>query len=132
MSPTRDGATPHDHPGQRTGPAPLLQWLGLGLAPAAFFAHLQGNYILVYSSCNRDAGRVVVHLAALAAVAVAALGLWCAWLAWVRSGADGPGERSGAVPRTRLLAASGLGVSALAALVLLAQLVASFVVPMCQ
>jgi hypothetical protein len=132
MSPTRDGATPHDHPGHRTGPAPLLQWLGLGVAPAAFFAHLQGNYMLVYWSCNRDAGRLAVHAAGTVAVAVAAAGLWCAWLAWIRSGADDPGEQPGSVPRTRLLAAAGLGVSSLATLLLIAQLVSSFIVPMCQ
>lgn len=130
--PTHDGATPHDHPGHRTGPAPVAQWLGLALAPAVFLAHLQANYMVVYWSCNRDMGRWLVHLVSIAALAIAAIGLWCAWLAWVRSGAEAPGEAPGPTPRTRMLAACGLGVSAVATLLLLAQLVSGFVVPMCQ
>ena len=130
--PTHDGAMQHDHPGHRTGPAPVAQWLGLGLAPAIFFVHLQTSYMLVYWSCNRDVGSILVHLASLAAVAGAGLGVWCAWLAWVRSGAEAPGEVAGPTPRTRLLAACGLGVSGITTLLLLAQLVSGFVVPMCQ
>jgi hypothetical protein len=132
MPPTWDGATPHDHPGHRTGPAPVAQWLGLGLAPAVFLAHLQANYMLVYWSCNEGMDRQFVHLASAVAVLLAGLGVWCAWLAWTRSGAESPGEASGPTPRTRLLAACGLGVSALATLLLLAQFVSGFVVPMCQ
>jgi hypothetical protein len=86
----------------------------------------------VLRDCGRDGGRLLVHLAALIAVAVAAAGVWAAWLTWVRAGGQKPGDGGEPVSRTRLLAASGLGVSALLVLILLAQFVAGFVVPRCQ
>jgi hypothetical protein len=132
MTPTSDGATPHDHPGHLEGPAPLAQWLGLLLAPAAFFVHLQTAYVLMLWACARGSGTLWIHVAGILAVVLGALGLWAAWLTWTRASGEEPGEGGGPVPRTRLLGAAGLGVSALMVLLIASQWLAVFLVPMCQ
>jgi len=125
--------------GHERGPAPRAQWVGLFLAPVTFFAHLQVGYVLVLWACTDGdpsgvlpAGRVALHVAGALSVALAALGVWAAWLAWVRAGATEPKDRGGPLERTRFLAATGLGVSAILTLLLLAQWAAVFVVPPCQ
>jgi hypothetical protein len=132
MTPTIDGRTPHDEPGHLTGPAPVAQWVGMFLAPVVFLLHLQGNYLLVLWACGRPMGALLVHLASALAVLLAAAGCWTAWVTWERAGGEEPGEGPGPVPRTRLLAASGMGFSAVVTLILLAQLVAGFFISPCQ
>ena len=132
MAPTHDGATPHDYRGHVAGPAPVAQWLGLGLAPAAFVAHLQGAYLLVLADCGRDGGFGWVQLSGLLAIVIAGLGVYAAWLTWARAGREQPRDDGGPVPRTRFMGLVGLGVSGLTTLILVAQLVSGFVVPRCQ
>jgi len=132
MVPTRDGATPHDYRGHLAGPAPLAQWIGLFLAPAAFFLHLQGGYLLVLNDCGRDGGAGLVHAAGIVALLLALVGVWAAWITWVRGGREQPSDSGDALGRTRLMAAFGLGVSAHLALVLAAQVVMGFTIPRCQ
>lgn len=127
-----EGNESHDYRGHERGPAPIAQWVGLLLAPLVFTVHLQTAYVLVQWACRRAAGMLPVHVAGAIAVALAAVGLWAAWIAWTRAGAEGPGDEGGPVARTRLLAATGLGMSGLLVLLLAAQLAAGFVVPACQ
>jgi hypothetical protein len=112
-------------------PAPVAQWVGLFLAPAAFAAHLQINYVLVRWACLRNAD-VWVHVVDVLAIALAALGTVVAWRAWARAGRDHPGEEGGALPRTRLLGVLGVGFSAMMTLVLIGQWVAAFFISTCQ
>lgn len=132
MTPTKDGATPHDFRGHLAGPAPFVQWVGLLLAPLAFAVHLQGAYLLVLADCGREGGAWRVHAASVVAVIVAAVGVWAAWVSWLRSGSRSPADEGTPAARTRLVAASGLGMSAILVLILIAQVVAGFIVPRCQ
>ena len=132
MSDRRDPAAPHDHRDNALSPAPRAQWLGLLLAPLAFLAHLQANYLLVQWSCHRGRSHAWVHVAAAAAIALAAAGFMAAWQTWTRSRTDEPSDAGSIAARSRLIGLSGLGLSAIMVLVLAAQLVASFVVPRCQ
>lgn len=132
MAPTTDPTTPNDVRGHLAGPAPVLQWVGLFLAPAIFAIHLQGAYLLVLTDCGRSGGAWLVHLAGIAATLIAAAGTAAAWLTWIRAGAQQPGEEGTPTARTRLLAATGGGFSAVVTLILLAQTIAGFVVPRCQ
>ena len=132
MTPTSDPASPSDHRGHRAGPAPVAQWVGLGLAPATFVVHLQVGYLLVLWACGNRAHELWIHVAGVLSVVLAAVGTWAAWLAWVKAGAEAPGEGPGPVPRTRLLAVSGLGMSALLTLLLLAQWVTAFFLSPCH
>lgn len=132
MAPTHDGATPHDFRGHLAGPAPVAQWVGLLLSPAAFAAHLQGAYILVLSDCGRDGGFGWVQLSGILAVVISALGTCAAWLTWVRSSNGSSGDTGDPAQRTRFMGLVGMGTSGLLTFILLAQLVSGFVIPRCQ
>lgn len=132
MTPTLDPTTPNDHQGHRVGPAPVAMWVGLLLAPAAFFVHLQGAYLLVLRDCGRDGGRWLVHGAGLLAVLLAAAGVWAAWLTWVTAGRTSPSDDGTPAGRTRLLGIAGLAMSSILLLILIAQLIAGFILPRCQ
>ena len=127
---------PHDAdesplPGSREERAPLLQWIGMLLPAATFFAHLQLGYVLVPWSCVvRQA--VWVHVAGVASVVLAVAGTLAAWLTWMRAGRAEPGEGPGSLPRTRFLGAVGLGMGAIFTLILFAQWIAAFFIDVCQ
>ena len=133
----REHADPGRHSG-RTGRgegaderAPIGQWVGFFLAPAVFFAHLQIAYALVPWACVRD-GELWIHVVGVASVLLALAGIAAAWRVWARTGRGAPGEDGGAVPRTRFLAVSGLCMSTMFALLLLAQWVTAFFISPCQ
>jgi hypothetical protein len=115
----------------RETPSLVAQWVGLLLAPAAFFAHLQGAYVLVPRACRYHAD-VWLHVVGVAGVLVAAAGAWTAWRVWEATGRHATTETGGPVPRSRFMGATGLGVSALLTLILLAQWVAAFFITPCQ
>ena len=107
------------------------QWTGLLLAPAVFFLHLQGNYLLVLWACENQ-GMEWVRAAGAAAIAVAALGALVAWRLWGATGRSAPGESPGTEARARFLSVCGLAVSAVIVLILVAQLITSLFVSPCH
>lgn len=107
------------------------QWAGLFLAPAVFFLHLQGAYLIVLWACERQ-GIEWVHAAGIAAVLVAAAGVFVAWRVWSATGRTERGDLSGARPRARFIAECGLAVSAVITLILVAQVVTGFFISPCQ
>jgi hypothetical protein len=107
------------------------QWVGLLLAPAAFFLHLQFAYAIVPWAC-RHQNDFWIHASGIAAVVLAAIGMLVAWRVWRRDGGDDPGEGYGIPPRARFLGVTGLGVSALITLILAAQWVAAFFISACE
>jgi hypothetical protein len=111
--------------------APVLQWVGLFLAPAAFFAHLQIAYVLVPWACVTR-GQVWVHLSAMIAIALALVGAWAGWAVHARAESAQDNEGAGSVPRTRFLGTVGLCTSGVFALLLVAQWAAGFVISPCQ
>ena len=113
------------------GPAPRAQWVGLFLAPAAFFTHLQGRYALVPWACAMN-GWIWIHVVDVLALAVALVGAFVAWRTWQRAGREEPSEAGGAMPRTRMMGVMGVGTSLMFALVLLGQWMTSFFFNPCQ
>jgi hypothetical protein len=111
-------------------PSIAAQWAGLLLAPASFFAHLQIGYVLVPRACRYHQD-VWLHVVGVASVVLAAVGGWLAWRVWA-STASAPGEAGGPMPRARFLGATGLGVSGLLILLLIAQWVTAFFISPCQ
>jgi hypothetical protein len=125
--------------GERTGAeritpderAPVAQWVGMFLAPAAFALHLQINYNLVPWACVRG-GDLWVHLVDLVAVLVSLAGTIVAWRVWLSAGRQVPGEEGDSLARTRFMGATGLGFGATITLVLIAQWAAAFFISTCQ
>jgi hypothetical protein len=112
-------------------PSTGMQFVGLLLAPATFFVHLQGAWVLVPRACRYHAD-VWLHVVGVAAVLVAAYGTLVAWRVWDATGRDQTTETGGPVPRARFLGVTGLGVGALLTLILLAQWIAAFFISPCQ
>jgi len=109
------------------------QWVGLLLAPAAFFVHLQIAYVLVPWAClHRPEGDVWLHVTGIASVVLAAVGTWVAWRVWDRDGRDASDDGGGVPSRARFLALTGLGMSAVFVLLLAAQWAAAFFISPCQ
>jgi hypothetical protein len=117
--------------GSREERAPALQWVGLFLAPAAFFAHLQIAYVLVPWACVTR-GHFWVHLSAFLAIVLALAGAWAGWQAHASAANEQDNEGAGSVPRTRFLGTTGLCTSGLFALILVAQWAAGFIISPCQ
>jgi hypothetical protein len=111
--------------------APVLQWLGVFLAPAVFFSHLEIGYVLLPWACTTRQ-ELWVHLVAILAVLLAAAGVVAAWLARARSASPEPDDGAGVVPRTRFLGDVGLGISGLLTLIPLMQAVGGFLISSCQ
>ncbi|MFI5257784.1 MAG: hypothetical protein ACHQRK_11045 [Gemmatimonadales bacterium] len=91
-----------------------MPWIGFFLPPAAYFVHLQVAYVLVPWACGHD-GSSWVHAVGALAVLVAAFGTAIAWRV-----------------RARFLGLTGFGMGLLFTLMLLAQLVAGFLIGTCQ
>jgi hypothetical protein len=119
------------HRDERASSSLLLQWSGLLLAPATFFAHLQIAYVLVPWDCA-GGSHFWIHLVGFLSVVLAALGTFAAWTVWMREGGGDPTQHGGAIPRARFLGAVGVGTSALFVLLLAAQWAAAFILSPCQ
>lgn len=113
----------------RSERAPVLQWIGVFLAPTVYFAHLQLNYVLVPWSCATHQ-RIWVHITSLVAVLLALSGIWAARRVHARA-ANGHADDD-TLPRLRFLGLLGVLIGALFTLLLVAQLVAGLVISPCQ
>jgi hypothetical protein len=106
-------------------------WVGLLLAPIAFLVNLEVAYALVPTACSSH-HELPVHLVHLACLLLTLYGLFTAWRSWNTLGATWPSEEGDPLARSRFLAGTGLLVSALFVLVIVAQWIPSFVLDPCQ
>lgn len=127
----------HEVLGHGREPAPVLQWVGFFLAPAVFFAHLEIAYVLIPWGCTKQ-NQFWQHTVGLLAVVLSLIGVIAAWLSRARTAEAGehppghPVEGPGALFRTRFLADTGLGMSALLTLIVLMQWIAGYFITVCQ
>jgi len=115
----------------RETPSTAAQFVGLLLAPATFFTHLQVAYVLVPRACRYHAD-VWLHVVGVASVLVAGFGVLTAWRVWDATGRHQTTETGGPLPRARFLGVTGLGVGALLTLILFWQWIAAFFISPCQ
>jgi hypothetical protein len=111
--------------------APVMQWVGLLLAPVTFFLHLQIGYVMIPWACVHNQN-IWLHVVGIASVVLAALGCIAAWRTWMTGGRNVPGDHGGAIARTRMLGAIGLGIGALITMILFVQWVAALFIGVCQ
>ena len=106
-------------------------WTGLLLPPAAFLLNLEVAYALVPVACSSGA-TLPVHLVHLGCLILALVGGVFARRCWRATGSTWSGEEGGRLGRSRFMAGLGLLVSALFALVIVAQWIPSFLLSPCQ
>ena len=106
-------------------------WTGLLLAPIAFLLNLEAAYALVPAACSART-QLLVHGVHLVCLLLAILGGVTAWGRWNAGGRTWPGDAGDPMSRSRFMAGLGLLVSAMFALVIVAQWIPSFVLSPCQ
>jgi hypothetical protein len=130
-----DARTQQDRAGYSEVPArtDVAQIVGIVGGPIALLIGLQAKYTAVQIwACKSAAGPLAVHLAALATLLLAVGAGVVAWRQWPGAGREDPGDHGGPAGRTRVLAAFGVGMSALSALVIVAQWLPQLFISPCQ
>lgn len=105
-------------------------WIGLLLAPIAFLVNLEVAYALVPAACS-SRNELPIHLVHLACLLLTLYALLSAWHSWKAAGTTSPAEEGG-LARSRFMAGTGLLVSAMFMLVIVAQWIPSLVLDPCQ
>lgn len=127
----------HEVIGHGREPAHVLQWLGLFLAPAVFFVHLEVAYNLIPWGCTKQ-NQFWQHLVGFLAVVLCLAGVAAAVISRRRTtkAGDGPPghpvEGPGALFRTRFMGDTGLGIASMLTLIVFMQWVAGFFITVCQ
>jgi hypothetical protein len=106
-------------------------WVGLLLAPTAFLIGLEAAYAFVPTACSSRT-ELPVHLVHLACLLLTLYGLLTAWRSWKATGATWPGEAGDPPARSRFMAGTGLLMSAMFVLVIVAQWIPSLILDPCQ
>jgi hypothetical protein len=109
----------------------LRLWAGVLVAPLAFLSGLQANYTLAQKLCP-GGPTSVLHLTTLLFLLLALAGGLIAWRNWARAGGKWPDESAERVVRNRLLAAVGVMISLLSALIIVAQWIPQFIFNPCM
>jgi uncharacterized membrane protein YidH (DUF202 family) len=106
-------------------------WAGLLASPTAALLQIGINYAIVPGACW--SGREwPLHLVSLLALAAAVGGGLLSRRNWRRAGARWQPDEGGVMPRSSFMAAVGMLVSALSALLIVAQWIAVFVHSTCE
>jgi hypothetical protein len=107
-------------------------WLAILIGPLAWLAYLQTAYAFVPWACKRPTGGTFALLgAAVLALALSSAGLVAAWQAWrdVDRADHAPGTPAA---RTRVVALTSIGTSALVVLVVVAGLLPLLLLAPCE
>jgi hypothetical protein len=111
----------------------VAQVLGVVGGPLAVLTGLTAKYTLVQVwACKSGAGSMVVHLVALATLLLTLGAGLLALSQWRRAGREEPGDIGGTPGRTRMAATLGVGLSAMSAVVVIAQWLPQLFVSPCQ
>ena len=104
-------------------------WLAIVIGPLAWLVYLQTAYALVPWACRRPTGGLIALLAAgVLALALSTAGLATAWSAWRRGG-----QSAGtATARARFMALTGIGISALFVLTVVAGMLPLLLLAPCE
>ncbi len=110
---------------------PLRLWWGVIGAPLIWLLYLQSAYMLATWTCAPR--RIVMLIISLAIAAAAVLGTgWISWQSWRRV-RESPRRADEIAPeRDRFMVLSGLGISALIAVLVLASAMPIGLLQMCE
>lgn len=97
-----------------------LQWLAVVGPPIAAFAQQQLAYSLVSPSCVRRAP-ILLHLPTLVMLVLIGAAAWYSWRTWTRNDDQRASDNHGHAASLRFFALLGLTMSAISAILLVAQ-----------
>jgi hypothetical protein len=100
--------------------------------PIVWLSVFELTVILVPWACAGQGRMPAIHVSFAAGLFFAALSAWKAWGYWRETGESWPGEEAGTVSRSRFLAAIGVLLSSVSALVIAAQWITNFFLGPCQ
>jgi hypothetical protein len=113
------------------------QWVGVLAGPVSWAIELTASYALVQWTC-RTHSVLLIRLTSIVALAAIAGGAWCAWHVYAEgktAANDGPGRPETtalALDRSVFMAALGLMMCGLFALVVLAEAIPRWMLDACQ
>lgn len=108
----------------------LALWTSWGLGPIAWALHLLGSYMLVPWVCA-SGHHWTLHIATLFTLVVSLLGVCLAWRLWGKTGRHWPGGSDRLTSRLRFMAVGGIILSALSALLIVAEGIPNFYLGAC-
>ena len=115
----------------KDGPAVVELWAGVLTGPIATLMLEESNYALVLWACSAQKSWPL-HLLSVVALLLTLLAGTLACRNWRRLGRNGDEDGPGPVPRSRFMAAVGMLISLLSALVILAMWIPVFIYGPCQ
>ncbi|MGQ7261235.1 hypothetical protein [Vreelandella sp. V005] len=108
----------------------LPLWASWVLGPIAWALHLLGSYMLVPWVCETG-HHWALHISTLLTLVVSLLGVWLAWRQWGKAGRHWPGGSHRRTSRLRFMAVGGIILSALSALLIMAEGIPNFYLGAC-
>jgi hypothetical protein len=109
----------------------LALWAGILLGPLAWALSMGTNFALAPWACVWG-WKTMLYVVTIVALVICAGSAALSWREWRHLGREMPGEAYGAVPRGRLMAFSGVILSAMAALIIIAQGIPQIMLGACQ
>lgn len=109
----------------------LILWISILTGPIIWLISFQANFALVPWACIFQ-GKLALYLVTVFALLVCAASAITAWREWRAVGRELDFEGSGALPRTRMMALSGIVLSVSFSLVILAQAIPEVILRECQ
>ncbi|QOR40039.1 hypothetical protein HNO52_17085 [Billgrantia diversa] len=109
---------------------PVMMWSGWLIGPGAWALHLLGSYLLVSRACE-SGSMWLLHGATLFTLLLSLAGAAVAWRQWGRAGRRWPASGDGEAGRVRFMAVMGLLLSALSALLIVAEAIPNFFLSPC-
>jgi len=109
----------------------IALWTGMLGGPIVWLAYLEAAYALTPSACVAGNKHVLALVTLAAFVATAAI-VFLSWRAWRASGAETATEHGDIIGRSRFMALSGLGLSTLSALLVIASAIPIAVLGACD
>ncbi len=108
----------------------LQLWASWVLGPVAWALHLLGSYMLVPWVCATG-HHWTLHMFTLLTLVVSLIGVWLAWRQWGKVGRHWPGGSDRRASRFRFMAVGGIILSALSALLIVAEGIPNFYLGAC-
>jgi hypothetical protein len=106
-------------------------WASILTGPIAWLISFEINFAMVPWACV-DQRKIALYIVSLIALVISAGSGVLAWSQWKQLGSELPGEGGGAIPRSRIMALSGMLLSGMFCLVIIAQSIPELMLGACE